>query len=247
MVKESVRSALLLIIILGILPEVSAYSLTHHLSDAESLSASTWHRVQDESSPDTKLFRFINTRLANPLFDTVMPVITNFNKSKIILLLVWSALVMFGGSKGKWAALALIPLLVASDQISSNIMKPLFQRLRPCEVLGSVHFWQSGSDWITTPAKVTKSYKSSLSFPSGHAANITASMLFLGLVYRKLLAPFLVIAAIVSFSRIYVGVHWPLDVAAGISLGVLLAVVAYYFFRRFAPKDKPAYKTDKPD
>jgi undecaprenyl-diphosphatase len=114
-------------------------------------------------------------------------------------------------------------------------------------VLGSVHFWNSDSGWITTPVNITRSYKSSYSFPSGHAANITASMLFLGLVYRKLLIPLILIAAIVSFSRIYVGVHWPLDVAAGIALGIFLAVLTYYFFSRFAPKEKPAPQTNNPN
>jgi undecaprenyl-diphosphatase len=213
-------------------------SQTFTLSGTDSLSASAWGKVQNELSPDVKLFRFINIRLANPIFDTIMPIITDFDKSKIILFLLWSALVIFGGSKGKWAAFSLVPLLAASDQISSGLMKPLFQRLRPCEVLGSVHFWNSTSGWVTTPVEITKSYKSSLSFPSGHAANITASMLFLGLIYRKLLSPFLVIEVIISFSRIYVGIHWTLDVATGIALGSLLATLTYLIFRKFAPKGK---------
>ncbi len=244
--KESIRPAFLILIILVIVQAASAYSLTPRLSGADSLSTSAWPKIQSESSPDARVFRFINTRLANPLFDTVMPVITDFDKSKIILLLLWSALVIFGKSKGKWVALALIPLIAASDQISSGLLKPLFQRLRPCEVLGSVHFWNSDSGWITTPIEVTRSYKSSFSFPSGHAANITASMLFIGLIYRKLLVYLLVIAAIVSFSRIYVGVHWPLDVSAGIVLGILLAALTYYIFKRFAPQEKPVPPACRP-
>ena len=246
MKKKAIRSAFLILITLVIVPATSAYSLTPRLSDADSLSTSTWHKIEGESSPDAGVFRFINTRLANPLFDAVMPVITDFDKSRIILLLLWSALVLFGKSKGKWVALSLIPLLVASDQISSGLLKPLFHRLRPCEVLGNVHFWNRDSGWITTPVEITRVYKSSFSFPSGHAANITASMLFIGLVYRKLLVYLVVIAAIVSFSRIYVGVHWPLDVSAGIALGILLAVFTYFIFKRFTPQEKSPLPADQP-
>jgi undecaprenyl-diphosphatase len=127
----------------------------------------------------------------------------------------------------------LIPVIVASDQLSSGVMKPLIERMRPCEVLGNVHLWHGPDGWITTPAELVRSYKSSFSFPSGHAANITASMLFLGLVYRRALAPLLAVAAVVSFSRIYVGVHWPSDVCAGMALGAAIGALAYVLFRRF--------------
>ncbi|MDZ7860823.1 MAG: phosphatase PAP2 family protein [Candidatus Krumholzibacteriota bacterium] len=236
MAKERIRQTFLIFIVLIMLPAASASAPTPRATDTDSLSGSAWRKFQNESSYDVKIFRFINTGLANRAFDTVMPIITDFDRSKIIILLSWSALVIFGGAKGKWAALALIPLLVASDQISSGIMKPLFQRSRPCEVLGGARFWSGNSGWITTSFEAVRGYKSSFSFPSGHAANITTSMLFLGLVYRKLLAPLLLIAATVSFSRIYVGVHWPLDVAAGITLGIILSVPSYIIFSRLTKK-----------
>ena len=196
---------------------------------------SGWNRIQTESSPDTRIFRFINTGLSNSFLDRVMPFITDFENFRVIVILVWSALVIFGGSRGRWAALALIPIVAASDQLTSSVLKPLFERLRPCEVLGLVRFWSDDFGWITTPAIVTRVYKSSFSFPSAHAANITSSLIFLGLVYRKTLIPLAVIAAAVSLSRIYTGVHWPMDILAGIVLGLLIAAAGYIIFRRYAP------------
>jgi len=181
---------------------------------------------------DLKVFRFLNGGTRNPLFDAVMPVITDFRKWRIVVLLVWSGLVLFGGTKGRWAALVLIPLVVASDQISSHLLKPLVARMRPCEILGNVHLWYGKEGWITTPAQVVQSYKSSFSFPSSHAANITASMLFLGLVYRRALTFTLLFAALVSFSRIYIGVHWPLDVLGGIAIGSILGWTAFLLYRK---------------
>ena len=190
-------------------------------------------QVPCSASLDVRVFRRLNGSIANPVFDGIMPLASNFDKSRIMVIVIWSALVIFGKARGRWAALMLIPIIVASDQLTSSVIKPLVERMRPCEVLGTVHLWYGARGWITTSAEVTRSYKASFSFPSSHAANITASMLFLGLVYRRWLAPLLAVAFIVSFSRIYIGVHWPSDVAAGMALGAGIAWLAYKLFKRF--------------
>ncbi len=187
----------------------------------------------DPSSLDVRAFRLLNGAAENSAFDAVMPFLTDFDKWRIGVILIWCALVLFGGARGRWAAFMLIPVIAASDQLSSSVMKPVFERLRPCELIGNVHLWLEDGGWMTTPAEVTRSYKNSFSFPSSHATNITASMLFLGLVWRRWLAPLLAVAILVSYSRIYTGVHWPSDVLAGMLVGAAIAVLAYLLFRRF--------------
>jgi undecaprenyl-diphosphatase len=187
----------------------------------------------DESSLDARLFRFFNGSIVNPVFDWLMPFVTELKRWRVFLILVWCWLVLFGKTKGRWAALMLIPLIAASDQLSAGVIKPLTERLRPCEALGNVHFWHSAHGWIWTPSEAIGGFKTSYSFPSTHAANITSSMLFLSLVYRRWVYYIcLPIAVLVSFSRIYNGVHWPSDVAVGIALGAALGVLAYAVFKR---------------
>ena len=185
----------------------------------------------DSLSLEVRAFRLLNRAIENRVFDTAMPVASDLGKFRIAVILIWCALVLFGKARGRWAALMLIPIIAASDQLSSHLIKPMFERVRPCDAIGGVHLWM-GNGWITTPQVVTQSYKASYSFPSSHAANIMSSLLFLGLVYRRLIVPLMVVVGIVSLSRIYVGVHWPSDVAAGIVLGALIAWLAYVIFSR---------------
>lgn len=186
----------------------------------------------DEGSLDVRLFRFLNGSIKNGLFDFLMPIVTDFRRSRVIVILVWAALIIFGGPKGRWAGLMMILLVAASDQLSSHLIKPLAERMRPCESLGSVHLWYGLKGWIVTPPYAVGGFKTSFSFPSSHAANITSTMLFLALAYRRWSAIPIAVMVLVSFSRIYVGVHWPSDVTAGMALGAILAIPAYLIFRR---------------
>ena len=202
------------------------------VSTASSPGARCASAQSDSTSLDVRAFRLLNGGAVNPVFDAVMPFVTDFDRWRIAVILIWAALVLFGRTKGRTAALMLIPIIASSDQLSSHVMKPLFERVRPCDVLGNVHLWFGSQGWITTPASVVQSYKPSFSFPSSHAANITSSMLFLALVYRRALAPLLAVALLVSYSRIYVGVHWPSDVLGGMALGAVIAALAYAIFAR---------------
>lgn len=80
------------------------------------------------------------------------------------------------------------------------------------------------------------------SFPSGHATVSFACATVLALAVPRLRAPLYALAALIAFSRVYVGVHYPGDVVAGAALGVLIAIALRKLaraLRRSAPPTQP--------
>lgn len=169
---------------------------------------------------DTGVFFFINNGLQNPIFDFIMPLITNKQNWYPFFLVIIIGLLWKGGKKGRITILLLIPLILLSDQTATSILKPLFHRVRPCQLyesLGTVNMLIGN--------------KTSPSFPSNHASNSFAVAALFSLFYPKYKWIYLSLAGLVGFSRIYVGVHFPFDVLAGALLGTFCAYTIFYLYK----------------
>jgi undecaprenyl-diphosphatase len=113
-------------------------------------------------------------------------------------------------------------LITASDQLASGVIKPLVQRPRPChvpELEGKLHL-------------VDGNCGGPYGFVSSHAANTFALATFLWLLFSRRHGragwyPMFAWAAVVSYSRIYLGVHYPGDILCAALLGIVLGVLAY--------------------
>jgi undecaprenyl-diphosphatase len=169
---------------------------------------------------DRSLFYFCNQGLRNWLFDAILPFLTDLNRKPIALVVVgilWLLLLIKGGRAGRIAALLLIPTIALSDQLNSSFFKYLIERPRPCHVLTNVHLLVGcGSGY---------------SFPSSHAVNNFAGAIVLAYFMPKWSWAFFTVAATIAFSRIYVGVHYPSDVAAGSVFGVAIGAIVILVFR----------------
>jgi undecaprenyl-diphosphatase len=169
-------------------------------------------------SIDKSIFNFCNQIISNPLFDILMPPITNWNQSRIGLGLaigLWLLLFWKGGKKGRTVAFLLIPLILLSDQISSAVIKPLVARARPCHLVNSLPIIEN----IHLLVPCGPGY----SFPSSHAVNNFAFATFISFYYRRWTWLAYTYAGIMGFSRISVGVHYPSDVIGGAMIGALCA------------------------
>jgi undecaprenyl-diphosphatase len=162
---------------------------------------------------DRALFRLINLDLHNAVFDWLMPLLSDDHRAKPVFLAIFIALLVFGKRRGRIAALLVIPLITLSDQVSSNWLKDVFDRPRPCITLPEARLVGTGCS--------TRG-----SMPSSHAANMAAAALHFALFYRRraVVAALVALAVAIGYSRIYVGVHYPADVVVGFAVGSLCAL-----------------------
>jgi undecaprenyl-diphosphatase len=131
-----------------------------------------------------------------------------------VFVLILVLLAVYGGSKGRTVAITVAFAVAASDQVSSGLIKHLVMRTRPCfELDGVRQLIEQSRSW---------------SFPSSHAANVSAAAWILSRSYSRWTPAFWIFAGAVAFSRIYVGVHYPLDAAAGWLVGIGCGVAALW-------------------
>jgi undecaprenyl-diphosphatase len=160
---------------------------------------------------DLDLFRALNSA-GDPFLDGLFTVVTNrwFGIALGLVVCAW-----FVYTK-RWGALRLIAAIVLavglSDLIGYRVLKPLFARMRPCYALPAGSF-----NMVVHAANVG-------SLPSLHAANLFAWAMVTTLGDRRLAWGAYPLALLVGLSRVYLGVHWPTDVLAGMAWGSLVAV-----------------------
>jgi undecaprenyl-diphosphatase len=188
---------------------------------------------------DSWLFSLLNGWHCS-LLDPVMEAFSSRTWLIALLLVIFILVIWQGGKQRRLALLMLLITLGVSDYVSSSIVKKSVKRSRPCNQIGAVHYLDNNLGWVMTPAEVGRSWKSSYSFPSSHAANGMAVALWLGFLFKRGRLWWLLLAFGIGYSRIYLGVHYPTDILGGFLLGGLLAWLAIYFYDRYGPAAAPA-------
>ena len=162
---------------------------------------------------DVSLFLFLNG-LHNDFFDSVMVWISAKYSWIPLYVLILGWIIYKYRLKSIILILSIILLITVSDQGSVHLFKNVFERLRPChnpDLEGMVHL-------------VNNRCGGKYGFISSHAANVFALASFLIPLFRQRWFSIFIIcwAVVVSYSRIYLGVHYPFDILVGAAFGWLV-------------------------
>lgn len=156
-----------------------------------------------------------------------MLLISKLGNGGIIWLVLSGLLCVF--PKYRKAGVTMLTALALDVLLCNVMLKPLVGRMRPFTV-------NTGMELLINAPK-------DFSFPSGHTAASFAAAFALLFVKNKLWIPSMILASLIAFSRLYLYVHYPTDVLAGILLGLIVGVAANVICRLAEPHIRKIIKS----
>lgn len=182
--------------------------------------------IQQLNFYDTQLLLFLNG-LHNSFFDGFMYTFTQTYVWIPFYLSVIYVILKSQKKEGIWIILSLILCIVIADQVSSGFIKNAVQRLRPSHepalegLIHSVNAYVGGR----------------FGFTSSHAANTFSFALLSALYFRNRNFSIAVISwsLLNCYTRLYLGVHYPLDIIGGLMVGFLTVLVCYTLMSKLKP------------
>ncbi len=155
---------------------------------------------------DVAILNMIQSHLRCGFFDIVMPIISSLGNQGAIWLLCSAILLLF--PKTRQAGASVLAGVILEVLCCNIFLKPFVARPRPCDV--------------NTAVQLLIEKPTDFSFPSGHTACAFAATSALYFSKNRLWIPALVLSVLIGFSRLYLYVHYPSDVLAGVLIGIML-------------------------
>ena len=173
---------------------------------------------------DLPILDWIQANLQSGFMDKFMPFITVFGDAGIFWMIWAAVLVIFPKTRkiGLGMAFAMVMGLI----VCNMTLKPLVARIRPYDLQAE----------LGVAIKLLCEAQHDFSFPSGHTIASFEAAVVLVKNSRKMGIPAMILAVLISFSRMYLYVHYPTDVIVSVILGTLFALIGDAIAAKVAPK-----------
>ena len=186
------------------------------------LLATLWQKIIQW---DHDLFTEINSKWTNPLFDTLMP----FLRNSIIWIPLYLFILVFVflnfKTKAWWWIIFFLVTVALTDMTGTKLFKYGFERIRPC----------NNPDMLAHLRLLVRC-PSGWGFISNHAANHFGMATFLFITFRRLFNNWMWLvflwAGSIGYAQVYVGVHYPTDIAGGMLLGIIYGTCTGLLFNK---------------
>lgn len=165
---------------------------------------------------DNNILEFIRLNMNNRFLDIIMPFISALGNAGFIWIVITIAFLAL--KKFRRCGTMLLISLVMCLLIGNLTLKPYIARLRPSD--------------INTAINLLIERPTDFSFPSGHTMSSFAAATVIYNTNKKLGFTAFLLATLIAFSRLYLYVHYPSDVAAAIILGVLISLCTMKIYNR---------------
>ena len=183
---------------------------------------------------DLPILEWIQANLQSPLMDKIMPIITLFGEGGIFWI-AWAVLMLII-PKTRKIGIGMIIALLLGLLVCNVTLKPLVARIRPYDL-------QEQDFGIYINLLIDRQHD--FSFPSGHTiASFEAAVVLLK-NSKKMGIPALILAVLVSFSRLYLYVHYPSDVIVSVILGTAFAFIGCALANRIKLPSKKKGRFEK--
>ena len=161
-------------------------------------------------------FLYFLQDIHNPVLDVIMKYASDLGNLGLFWILV--ALVLVAIKSQRKTGIQAIVAMALAFIVGNLILKNAFMRARPCQI----------DETVALLVKIPSDY----SFPSGHTMNGFATSISILMNNKKIGIPAVILATVITFSRLYNFVHFPTDIIGGFVIALCMAILANYLCKK---------------